>query len=434
MNVIILSGGKGTRLFPLSREAYPKQYLKIFDKSLFQMCVERALKIADGDEIVVVTNNDQKYIVIEQLEEINVECTILVEPQQKNTFPAILYGLKNLHGAVAVLPSDHFIEGDITKYFKIAEKYADRYIITFGIKPTKPHTGYGYIKPGEKIGEIFSVEKFVEKPDLESAKRFVQEGYLWNSGMFVFDADLFRDECWRIMPDVISAFDESVDKGYEVSPEISVDKAIMEKTGKAAVIPVDINWSDLGSFDSLYEIFEKNENGNVLKGECVEIDSKNNLVFTDRLTALIGIENTMVISSDDVLLVCKRELGEKVRDIVKILKDDERVIHHSTVFRPWGSYTLLTKGDFYWVKKVVIKPGHSINTHAHYHRSEHWIVVRGTAKVTIDGDERILRSGESAYVPAGIMHKVNNPGRVPLEIVEVAIGEYLSEDDLVVDN
>ncbi len=431
MNVLILSGGKGTRLFPLSREAYPKQYLKLFDKSLFQMCVERALKIADPKDITVVTNEEQKYIVAEQLDELGVECRILVEPKSKNTLPAILYGVRNVHDVVAVMPSDHYISGDIAKYFRKAESYADEYIITFGIKPSKPHTGYGYIKPGDKIGDIYKVERFVEKPDYETAKTFISEGYLWNSGMFVFDSDLFMDECRKLIPDIVKAFDESVERGYEVSPDISVDKAVMEKTSRAAVIPVDVVWSDLGSFDSLYEMLEKNENGNAVKGECVEIDSKNNLVLTDRLTALIGIENTMVISSDDVLLVCRRELGEKVRDVVKILKDDERVVHHSTVFRPWGSYTLLTKGSSYWVKRVVLKPGRSLTLHAHYHRSEHWIVVRGTAKVVIDDKEYILRSGESAFVPAGVKHRLENPGKVPLEIVEVAIGEYLSEDDIV---
>ncbi len=430
MNVVVLSGGKGARLFPLSREAYPKQYLKLFGKSLFQMCIERAMSFAE--KIFVVTNSEQKYIVEEQLAEMGVECEILVEPQSKNTLAAIIYGALEAGGTIAVMPSDHYIEGDIKRYFEIAKRYADSYIVTFGIKPRRPHTGYGYIKPGRKLGEVYEVERFVEKPDYETARRYVEEEYLWNSGMFVFDAELFIEECRRCLPGVIEAFERSVEEGYRAAPNTNVDKAVIERSRRVAVVPMDIVWSDLGSFDSIYEVLEKDANGNASKGEFLALNARRNLVVTDRLTALIGVEDVMVVSSDDALLVCRREMGEDVRKVVEILKarGDERVYHHSTVYRPWGSYTLLTRGDFYWVKRVLVKPGMAISEHEHYHRSEHWVVVRGTAKVKVAGNEYVLRSGESAFVPAGVPHRVENPGKLPLEMIEVAIGEYLEEDDI----
>lgn len=431
MKIFILSGGKGTRLFPISREKYPKQYLKLFDsKSLFQMAVERAKQI--GDDVAVITSEEQKFIVRDQLNEIGVQAEVLVEPESKNTFPAIIYASLHAEDVFLVTPSDHFIKGDLADYVRKAKKHAGEFIITFGVKPTKPHTGYGYIKPGERVGDIFRVEKFTEKPDEETARRFVAEGYLWNSGMFLMSADMLRGEVARLYPGLYEAFERDIAEGYRKCPETSFDYAIMEKTDKAGVVELDVFWSDLGSFDSLYEIMEKDESGNAVRGELLPIDARNNLVLTDRLVSTIGVENLLVVDTRDVLLVCRRGLAEKVRDVVRILKErgDERAEVHTIVHRPWGSYVLLEKGNNYWIKRIVVKPGKKLSLQRHMHRSEHWIVVRGMARVVRDGEEYFLRPGESTFVPSGVKHRLENPGKIPLEMIEVAIGDYLSEDDI----
>ncbi|AKG92066.1 mannose-1-phosphate guanylyltransferase/mannose-6-phosphate isomerase [Geoglobus ahangari] len=431
MKVFILSGGKGTRLFPISREKYPKQYLKIFDsKSLFQMAVERAMRI--GDEVAIITNDEQKFIVRDQLDEISAEAEILVEPASKNTFPAIIYASLHADDTFLITPSDHFIKGDLARYIRRAEKHAGEFIITFGIKPTKPHTGYGYIKPGERAGEVFRVERFTEKPDMETAKRFVSEGYLWNSGMFLTSREVLREEVRRHYPGLYEAFEKDVGEGYRRCPETSFDYAIMERTERAAVMELDIFWSDLGSFDSLYEVMEKDENGNAVRGELISLDSRNNLVMSDRLVSAIGVEDLLIVDTRDALLISKKGVAERVREVVRILKErgDERAEVHTVVHRPWGSYVLLERGENYWIKRIVVKPGERLSLQRHMHRSEHWIVVRGMAKVISEGKEYFLRPGESTFVPSGVKHRLVNPGRIPLEMIEVAIGDYLSEDDI----
>ncbi|WP_457590398.1 mannose-1-phosphate guanylyltransferase/mannose-6-phosphate isomerase [Geoglobus sp.] len=431
MKVFILSGGKGTRLFPISREKYPKQYLKLFDsKSLFQMAVERAEKI--GDEIAVITNDEQKFIVMDQLDEVGVQAEVLVEPESKNTFPAIIFASLHADDVFLVTPSDHFISGDLGSYVRKAERHASDYIITFGVKPTKPHTGYGYIKPGERVGDIFRVERFTEKPSEETAREFVRQGYLWNSGMFLMNVDLLKREVERLYPGLYETFEKDVAEGYGKCPEISFDYAIMEKTDRAGVVELDIAWNDLGSFDSLYEVMGKDENGNAIRGEFLPVNAKNNLVLTERLVSAIGVEDLLVVDTRDVLLICRKGLAESVRNVVKVLKErgDERAEVHTVVHRPWGSYTLLERGDNYWIKRIVVKPGRKLSLQRHMHRSEHWIVVRGMARVVRDGEEYFLRPGESTFVPSGVKHRLENPGKIPLEMIEVAIGDYLSEDDI----
>ena len=436
MRVLILAGGRGTRLFPLSREHFPKQFLKIWNnKSLLQLTVERALEFAEENNIYVIAGEDFKFLISEQLNEINADCNILVEPEGKNTFPAIVYGALEIEeGTILVLPSDHYVEGDLYSYFRLAKNFAREYLITFGIKPSKPHTGYGYIKPGESIGDgIFKVDQFIEKPDLEKAKEYVNSGYYWNSGMFMFDAELFLEEVERLYPGLVETFKRSVKDGYEVCESTSIDYAVMEKTDRAAVVPVDVFWSDLGSYDSLYEVMKKDKDKNAILGEFIGIDSKRNLVISERLVAGIDLEDYLIIDTRDVLLVCKRGEAERVKKIVEILKErgDRRVIEHLTIAKPWGSVTTLESSVFYKIKKLTVKPGEKLSLHAHMHRSENWVIVSGIAKVTVEDKEFYLRRGESTFIPAGVKHRLENPGKIPLEVIEVSIGEYLEEDDII---
>ena len=456
MKTVILAGGKGTRLWPLSRELMPKQFIKLFeDRSLFQKTLERAVLFSKPSEIFVVTNEAYRFRILDDLRELGVEIpegNILLEPAAKNTLPAILWATLRIEeefgdSVVAVLPSDHLIEVNeaYERAFENAEKLAGEYLVTFGIQPTKPHTGYGYIKPGEKIesdGRVvgYRVEEFKEKPDLETAKRYVENNYLWNSGMFAFSSSLFIDEVRKHAPDVWDAFEGggSIEEVYNRVPDISIDYGIMEKTYKAAVVPLRAKWSDLGSFDAIYEVLEKDGDGNAVRvsghrAMYINLSSKRNLVMTKRLTATIGVEDMIIVDTDDALLIAHRGEAQKVKEVFRILreKNDERALIHRTAYRPWGSYTVLEEGERYKIKRLTVLPGKKLSLQMHYHRSEHWVVVRGTAKIVVGDREVLLRPGESTFIPAGVKHRLENPGRVVLEVIETQIGEYLGEDDVV---
>ncbi|ASJ06749.1 mannose-1-phosphate guanylyltransferase/mannose-6-phosphate isomerase [Thermococcus pacificus] len=455
MKTLILAGGKGTRLWPLSRELMPKQFVRFLDgESLFQKTVKRALKFSKPGEIFIVTNRKYKFRVLDDLSELGVEVpeeNLLLEPVGKNTLPAIYWGAKRIEetfgdSIAAVLPSDHLIDAGeaYERAFRNAEKLAREHLVTFGIKPTKPHTGYGYIRPGEALREGddilgYRVGEFKEKPDLETAKRYVEEGYYWNSGMFAFNTGVFLDEVKKHAPEVAKAFEEeSIEKAYELAPDISIDYGVMEKTDKAAVVPLNTYWNDLGSFDAIYDVLEKDEDGNavVMKGKKtyhIGVNSKNNLIMAERLTATVGVEDLIIIDTDDALLVAHRGEGQRVKEVYKRLKErnDERALVHRTAYRPWGSYTVLEEGERYKIKRLTVLPGKKLSLQMHYHRSEHWVVVRGTAKVRVGDEEILLRPGESTFIPAGVIHRLENPGKVVLEVIETQIGEYLGEDDIV---
>ncbi|HJJ42614.1 MAG TPA: mannose-1-phosphate guanylyltransferase/mannose-6-phosphate isomerase, partial [Methanocorpusculum sp.] len=367
MFTIILAGGFGTRLFPLSRSSFPKQFIPLFgEKSLFQKTVLRAAIFSKPDEIYIVTNKDHRFLVKNQLSQINISCSILEEPCGKNTLPAITYAAFKIHerdenAVILVLSSDQLI--DETDAYKSAVKNAEELskncIVTFGVVPTKPHTGYGYIQKGDCIGNGFKVTAFKEKPDSKTAEQYVEMGYLWNAGIFCFSSRLFLDETKKYAPDVIEAFShDDIDDAYRRTPKISIDYGLMEKTDKAAVVPLYTSWNDMGSFDALYSVREKDERGNVIDGEYVSSDGKNNLIISDKLIATIGISDTAVIDTDDVLVICSKNQTQEIGKIVDVLQssDDERIVNHTTVHRPWGTYTTLMKSKTFLVKKLVIEP------------------------------------------------------------------------------
>lgn len=450
MKVIILAGGSGVRLWPLSRERYPKQFIKLQNKkeSLFQETFSRSLLLAGADDIYVVTNKHYKFLVMGEVEELGHaynEENIIVEPEAKNTLPAIYAGImkavRNGHDAVTVFPSDHMISEGMAfaGLIKQSETFTKDYLITFGIKPSGPNTGYGYISSGSKIGNGFLVNAFKEKPTKEKAVEYISSGYLWNSGIFLFHSSLFIDEVKEYSPEVYQAFQSGEDLNEvfpKISRGISIDYGIMEKSRKVAVVPADIGWNDLGSFDSFYDVFDKDEYGNIINNDSITIDSTNNLIHSEdgKLIAVIGIEDSIIIDNRDALLICKKEQSQKVKDIVEELhvRNDARSEHHVRDYRPWGQHKVLEEEkDSFKIRRITINCGKGISYQLHYHRSEHWIVVKGTAKVTIDGDTSLVHTGESIYVKAGQKHRLENPGSIVLEIIEVQMGDYLEEDDIV---
>lgn len=450
MKVLILAGGNGTRLWPLSRDRYPKQFIKLLNlkTSLFQETFKRSLLLADISDIYVITNNKYKYLVMGEVEELGFcynEANILVEPEAKNTLPAIYYGVHEIQSlnsdTVLVFPSDHMIQKteEFVSIIKASERLVADSILTFGIKPDSPNTAYGYISPGETKGNGYVVREFKEKPDLDTALVYLSEGYLWNSGIFMFNSDIFAEELKLHSNDIFRAFNtsDSIQEAYsKIEKGISIDYGVMEKTSRAVVVPVDVNWNDLGSFDAFYEAFEKDENNNIINDTGIAIESKNNIVHSEKekIVAVIGVEDLIVIDKRDALLICKKEKSQKVKDVVNMLKErkDLRIEYHIEDYRPWGYYKVLEEEkNSYKIKKITVMQGKKISYQLHHHRSEHWIVVCGTAKVTIDGVEQYVRAGESIFMKAGQKHRLENPGKTLLEIIEVQMGSYLEEDDII---
>lgn len=443
---IILAGGSGTRLWPLSREMYPKQFLKFGSTSLFQETVLRCLEISDISEIFVVTNEAQKFFVIGQIEEIGYSIppeNVLIEPEGKNTLPAIFFGMKEIekkygHSVVGIFSSDHVLDRVAMQTISSAEELASDYLVTFGVVPAFPHTGYGYIKPSEACGPGCRVSEFREKPDRETAEKYIQEGCLWNSGMFLFDTELFFDEVKKHAPSVFACFEngKDINEIYASVDKISIDYGIMEKSDRVAVVKLEHKWSDLGNFAAIYDEFEKDPVGNVVH-ECdpLMLNSDGNLVYSScgKLVSLIDIKDMVIVDTSDALLVCPKSSSQKVKDIVSALKDrnDERAYIGQTVYRPWGSYTLLEASPEHKIKNITVLPDHKLSLQLHYHRSEHWVVVKGMACVEVSGQKFFLRPGESTFISAGEKHRLSNPGKIPLEIIEVQLGELVDEADIV---
>lgn len=444
---IILCGGNGTRLWPISRKLYPKQFCKLIDdKSLFQRTVLRNMKSCNKQ--FIVSNAEQFFLALDQLEELKIEGSkFLLEPIGRNTAPAIALACLDLapEDIVLVTPSDHLIK-DTDEYDKVliqARKLAeDGYLVTFGIKPDYPETGYGYIEANGN-----DVKSFKEKPNYETAQLYLEKGnFYWNSGMFVFKVATFIKELKKYSPKILDASEKAYSKAKKENPlrikhedmlEIpsdSIDYAVMEKSDKIKVIPVDIGWSDLGNFESLYKDMDKDEQGNVTNENNIIFNSKNNLILSnDRTIATIDIEDLIIVDTSDVLLVSKKDSSQKVKEIVKELERQNSDLHniHLTAHRPWGTYTVLEEGLRYKIKRIVVKPGAKLSLQKHFHRNEHWIVVSGTAIVTVGEKEKILRANESTYIPMGEVHRLENPGKIELILIEAQVGDYLGEDDII---
>ncbi len=448
---IILCGGSGTRLWPISRTLMPKQFVKLFnDKSLFQLTVERNNDVCE--EQFIVSNAEQYFLAKDQIEELSSNysqqtANYLLESVGRNTAPAIALASFALDSEdiVLVTPSDHLIK-DEKAYKEVVQKAKqlaeNNHLVTFGITPTEPNTGYGYI---EANGE--DVVRFHEKPDIETAKKYVDAGnFYWNSGMFCFKAGVYLEELQNYAPEIYEAskiaFEgASKDDMYRIKhddmaniPEDSIDYAVMEKSDRVKVVAADIGWSDLGSFDALAKEFETDENGNTKDANLIAINSKNNFVHSsDRLIATVDIDDLIVVDTPDALLISKKGTSQKIKEIVKELKRRNSDLHHVhlTAHRPWGTYTILEEGDKYKIKRIVVKPGKRLSLQKHFHRSEHWIVVEGTALVTVGEKEILVRSNESTYIPMGEVHRLENPGKVDVVLIEAQVGEYLDEDDIV---
>ena len=454
---LIMCGGAGTRLWPASREVRPKQFLPLFGaRSTFQ---DTLLRVSDADLFerpIVITNAAYRFMVLEQLAEIGVEADVLLEPARRDSGPAIAAGAafaqtRDKDAVVLALAADHVVRDAPAFIAACREGLAAAdggRIVTFGIKPERPATEYGYINPGEAVsGEVRAVARFVEKPDLPTAAGYIKSGYLWNSGNFMFRADVLLDEYRKSDAASVEAVGTAVAKaGHDLGfvtldPEafgsakaISIDYAVMEKTARAAVVPVSCCWSDVGSWHAVWELSEKDAQGNAAKGRAVFEDSRNCNVSSEKaLVALEGVDDLVIVATEDAVLVSRQKDANGLKRLVAKLKTVAPQVteDHLKVHRPWGSYQSVDNGERHQVKRIIVKPGRRLSLQKHHHRSEHWIVVRGAALVTVNDQVKAVHENEFIYIPIGAVHRLENPGKILLELIEVQTGSYLGEDDII---
>lgn len=460
LHPVILSGGSGTRLWPLSRAALPKQLLPLAgERTMLQETVLRLDGLADAGAPLIVCNNDHRFLIAEQMRDIHVSpLGIFLEPVGRNTAPAAAVAAMHLlkqdpDAVMLLLPADHLIRDVAAFHAAIGEgmrAVKSGHLVTFGIVPDAPETGYGYIQRGAAMSDCGAhlVARFVEKPNLENAERFLASGdYYWNSGMFLFSCKQFLAELGDTSPDILAACEQALDGGqhdldfcrldktaFAACPSDSIDYALMERTRHAAVVATDIGWNDIGSWSALWHVGDKDDNGNVVRGDVFLEGVSDSLVRAEsRMVAAIGVSNLLIVETPDAVLVADKSRAQDVKKIVEFLKGNGRSEHefHTRVFRPWGWYEGIDLGDRFQVKRIMVKPGEKLSLQMHHHRAEHWIVVSGTARVTRDGVEELLCENESTYIPLGTTHRLENPGRIPLHLIEVQSGSYLGEDDIV---
>ncbi len=454
---VIMCGGAGTRVWPESRETMPKQFIALIGKrSTFQ---ETILRVADPifAAPIVVTNHDYRFLVKEQLAEIDAEAKIVIEPSRRDSGPAVavatvLAAERDPQSILAVFASDHVIT-KLTDFHTVCVSAAaaaeQGFIVTLGVRPSEPAIGYGYIRPGRTIGEgpALEIDAFVEKPAHAVAERYVAEGYLWNSGNFFFRADVMLGELREFEPEIVSAAQQAIEAaGHDLgflsldaeafvrSPKKSIDYAVMERTKRAAVVPADIGWSDVGNWDAVWKLSARDERGNSIYGEGIVMDADNvHVRSTGLLTAVVGVKDIIVVTTQDAVLVMARDQGDRVKQLVELLRDNKRreATEHKRMYRPWGYYQSVDHGPRYQVKRIVVTPGHRLSLQRHFHRAEHWVVVTGTAEVTRGEAKQIVHENESIFLPIGVVHRLANPGKINLELIEVQTGSYLGEDDIV---
>lgn len=454
---VILSGGSGSRLWPMSRELYPKQFLPLVAANTLLQDTLLRLDGVDHQAPILICNEEHRFLAAEQLRQIGqLNHNIILEPEGKNTAPAIALAAftalrADKEAVMLVLPADHVVKDTsvFTESISRALLHAkEGNLLTFGVVPTYAETGYGYINRGEADGDVYRVARFVEKPDAANANEYLESGdYYWNSGMFLFRADRYLEELKIYRPDIYKACEQAitvaakdldfirVDKAlFATCPSESIDYAVMERTCRAVVMPLDAGWSDVGSWSALADVDTSDVQGNTFKGDVLHHNTSNTYVFAENaLVSTVGVKDMIVVQTKDAVLVVHKDHVQDVKTIVAELKESGRSEYrlHREVYRPWGKYDAIDQGDRYQVKRITVKPGEKLSVQMHHHRAEHWIVVSGTANVTIDETTRLVSENQSVYIPVGSVHALENPGKIPLELIEVQSGPYLGEDDIV---